>query len=127
MIGNNSKLTRKKTLMFDGLRLCVPFVWVLIISLTFAIASSSSDSVSQLWLAVPTFDILIENIEVHRDISEYTGDQGTSEEVSCVDEKMVHLSSVQKQVIKLLYRNGEKVVKTESHIEFLSKSIQNKR
>ena len=36
------------------------------------------------------------------------------------------LSSEQKQVIKTLYKKGAKIVNSESHIDFLSKSIENK-
>ena len=36
------------------------------------------------------------------------------------------LSSEQKQVIKTLYKKGAKIVISESHIDFLSKSIENK-
>ena len=65
MTENRSKLTRTpQPLMSLGLRLYVPICWVLIFSSAFATASTSSSSVSQLWLAVPTFDILIENTDL---------------------------------------------------------------
>ena len=106
MIGNNSKLTRKKTLMFDGLRLCVP-LWVLIISFVFAFAASTSIcSVLQLWLTDPDLKIQLKNPEVSKDFFAHLVDQSTSAEVSCGEEKMVdYLTSEQKRVIKSLYKN----------------------
>ena len=72
------------TLMFSGLRLCVPLMWVLTISLTFAAASqilqSSLDSLSlQLWLTEHSSTHLIVNQNINDivDTFAYLVDQST--------------------------------------------------
>ena len=61
-------------------------MWVLLISSSFATASLTPSSVSQLWLAVPNTEILSRNPEVYIDISENTADPSTSKKVSCDEE-----------------------------------------
>ena len=96
--------------------------WVLSITLAFATTIISASSL-QLLSIDPTLDFLVENPEVSTDYSAYSCDKCTFFEVSCSEVSM-NLSSEQKQVIKSLYKNGAKIVITESHIEFLSTSIQ---
>ena len=79
-----------KTLMFSGLRLCVPLMWVLTISLTFAAASqilqSSLDSLSlQLWLTEhsSTHNRVNQSINENIDTIVYLVDQSTDVDLSC--------------------------------------------
>ena len=124
MIINQSKHTRKT--LSVRLRLSVPTLWVLTISLSFATASTPSLSVLQFWLTDPGLNIQVVNTEVVKDSSEHLVDQSTSIVVSCGDVKMVnYLSSEQKQVVKYLYKNGEKITNSESRIDFLNKSLEN--
>jgi hypothetical protein len=67
------------------------------------------------------------NSDVCKDYLANPVDQCTEFEQSCDKYEMVpYLSSDQKQVIKCLYKNGRKIVISESHIEFLSKSLEDK-
>ena len=107
------------------LRLVVPALWVLTISLTLA-AASIPLPVPQFWSADPHCAIQSMNTEVVKDSSAHPVDQCTLTEVSCGYVKMVnYLSSEQKLVIKFLYKNGDKIANSESHIEFLTQSLEN--
>ena len=58
--------------------------------------------------------------------SAYLIDQRTSSKVSCGDGKMENFLSIeQKQVIKFVYKNGERIENSQSRIEFLKKSLDN--
>ena len=79
-----------KPLMYPGLRLCVPSMWVLTISLTFAAASQTSqaslDSLSlQLWLTEHSSTHLIVNQNINDivDTFAYLVDQSTEVDLSC--------------------------------------------
>ena len=84
------------------LRLVVPALWVLTISLTLA-AASTPLPVPQFWSADPHCAIQSMNTEVVKDSSAHPVDQCTLTEVSCGYVKMVnYLSSEQKLVIIIL-------------------------
>ena len=79
-----------KPLMYPGLRLCVPSMWVLTISLTFAAASQTSqaslDSLSlQLWLTEhsSTHSRVNQSINENIDTIVYLVDQSTDVDLSC--------------------------------------------
>ena len=103
----------------------VPMCWVLLIAYALATTVLPACS-SQLLSTDPTIDLLSENPEVGEDYSALSVDKCTLVKVSWRYTNMANLSSEQKQVIKCLYKNGAKIVNSESHVDFLSSSIQNK-
>ena len=103
----------------------VPLYRVLLIAYALATTVLPACS-SQLLSTDPTIDLLSENPEVGEDYSALSVDKCTLVKVSWRYTNMANLSSEQKQVIKCLYKNGAKIVNSESHVDFLSSSIQNK-
>ena len=102
----------------------VPMRWVLLIPIALATTNRSTCS-TQFLSTEPTLDFHSENPEVFYDYTASSVDKCTFLEVSWSWTSMMRLSSEQKQVLKSLYKNGAKIVNSESHIEFLSISIQN--
>ena len=96
---NKSKLT-KSSLMLSRLRLSVPILWVLTLSLTFAAARTSSGTLSsQLWSTDPQLIPGKVNKVISFDIFANLVDQCTHLEWSCdVEQKMSNLTKEQKQV-----------------------------
>ena len=110
--------------MFIKLRLCVPKFGVLITAVTFVTSFSSVLSRAQLWATVPnTFQGEL-NIDVSQDTIEISVDHCTEFEQSCVDDRKMNFSCEQKQIISNLYKCGRKKIKTESHVQFLSKCLE---
>ena len=127
MMKNKSKHTSSsKLLMFSRLRLNVPTLWVLALSLTLALASTSLDSFAQqLWLSDPGIIHKEVNQSVNFDAHENSVDQCTHKEESCeLNQMMSYLSKDQKQLLNSLYKIGQKCVTSESHVDFLSRSLE---
>ena len=120
MMVNKSKHTSSMSLMSSRLRLNVPILWVLAISLTFAAARASFDSDNlQLWLPDPELIHKEVTQEFFIDTLEHSVDQCTLQESCELNAKMPYLSKEQKQCLTSLYKTAKKIVSSESHIDFL--------
>ena len=123
---SKSKHTRCSDLKYSGLRLPVPIIWVLTISLTLALARASACALAPQLRSPDPSEIHVKvNIDVIKDISDNPVHLRTTSEWSCDFAIMMpYLSKDQKQVLSSLYKNGRKLVKTDSHIEFLTNVLK---
>ena len=106
--------------MFNKLKLNVSTVWILLIALVYA-ANHSFSCVSLQFLS--STSINTDSI-VNRDNRGTVGDYCTVFEQSCIcDSSKMNLTSEQKQIINKLYKNGGKIERSKSHIDFIFKCI----
>ena len=106
--------------------------WVLLFTVLSA-ARTSSSLRTQFWSTdCPTNYFVVpgdsDSAKVEaEDILELSVDLCTAIEQSCDSNfKMSNITTEQKQILKSLYREGGKSIKTEFHIEFLNKSLEQK-
>ena len=105
--------------MSSKLRLVVPFL-VLLTSVIAAARVSSSLS-TQFWSTENT-NLHPVNQEIFRDL-ESSDDQCTEPVQSCAYFKMPNLTDEHKQLVKSLYKEGKRIVHSESHVIFLTECL----
>ena len=109
--------------MFLTLRLNVSISWVLWCSLIFATTRVSDCSSPQLRLTDPNQFHCKVNRDVHTSVNylDISVDLCTDIDQSCDEDLKMPLTNDQKQLIKSLYKIGQKVIQLETNISFLSR------
>ena len=102
----------------------VPYQGVLVILVTFTVLTSNQLE-EQFWYSDISFPQAVRsNSSWLEDCFTSSDNQSTVTKLSCFPGKMSGLTTEQKAVIKSLYKFGRKIIHSESHIQFLKKSIE---